>query len=218
VSGFASAGGVAVTGVLEKNVSVLNIIPARRGVAFEVRAGQKLKLVNTHGSQVLDTWAFNPRDMAEYMSMEHTRSATSKITPGVGDTYVSNLFTPMLTVLEDTSPGLHDTLMCCCSRKTYERLKVEGYHDNCNDNFVAALATVGRRPNFTPGPLNLFMNFPVSGTGAITREPPVSKPGDYILLEAKHDVLVVISACPQDIQPVNGLGRMPTDAAYQISD
>lgn len=218
MSGQLSAGGAGIARTLENELSELQIIPARKGVAFEVRAGQRLKLVNVHGSQVLDTWAFNPRDMSEYMSMEHTRSAASKITPGVGDTYVSNLFTPMLTVLEDTSPGVHDTLMCCCSRKTYERLRFEGYHDNCNDNFVAALASVGRKPSFTPGPLNLFMNFPVSGTGAITREPPVSKPGDYILFGAKSDVLVVISACPQDIQPVNGLGRMPTEAAYQISD
>jgi uncharacterized protein len=193
-----------------------SVIPARKGVAFEVRSGQKLRIVNTHGSQVLDTWAFNLHDMGEYMSMEHTRSATSRIIPTVGDTYVSTLFTPMLTVLEDTSPGVHDTLMCCCSRKTYERLKVSGYHDNCNDNFHAALASTGRKLPFTPGPLNLFMNFPVSGEGVITREPPVSKPGDHVLFEARCDLLMVISACPQDIQTVNGIGKQPTDAAFQI--
>jgi uncharacterized protein YcgI (DUF1989 family) len=193
-----------------------NTIPARRGIAVKLRRGQKLRVINTHGSQVLDTWAFMAEDMEEYMSMEHTRSATSKIIPAVGDTYVSNLFTPMLTVLEDTSPGIHDTLMCCCSRKTYERLKFEGYHDNCNDNFHAALASAGKRAPFTPGPLNLFMNFPFSAQGAITREPPVSKPGDHILFDVMADILVVFSACPQDIQTVNGVGKMPTDAHYEI--
>jgi uncharacterized protein YcgI (DUF1989 family) len=194
------------------------VIPARRGIAFHVRRGQRLKIINTYGSQVLDTWAFMANDMSEYMSMEHTRSATSKITPVVGDTYISNVFTPMLTLLEDTSPGAHDTLMCCCSRRTYERLKFEGYHDNCNDNFHAALNKVGRESPFTPGPLNLFMNFPVSSKGAITREPPVSKAGDYVLFDVKADLLMVFSACPQDIQTVNGLGKMPTDAAYEILD
>ncbi|TGS87953.1 urea carboxylase-associated family protein [Mesorhizobium sp. M3A.F.Ca.ET.174.01.1.1] len=192
------------------------MIPARRGIAFEVPRGSKLRIINTYGSQVLDTWAFAANDMKEYMSMEHTRSATSRIIPGVGDTYVSNLFTPMLTVIEDTSPGIHDTLMCCCSKKTYERLKHEGYHDNCNDNFHAALAAVGKQSSFTPGPLNLFMNFPVSAAGLITREPPVSRPGDFVLFDVKTDLLMVLSACPQDIQTVNGIGKMPTDAAYQI--
>lgn len=192
------------------------VIPARKGVAFEVRRGSRLKIINTHGSQVLDTWAFALDDMKEYMSMEHTRSATSRIIPAPGDTYVSNQFTPMLTVIEDTSPGIHDTLMCCCSRKTYERLKYEGYHDNCNDNFHAALAGVGRQSAFTPGPLNLFMNFPVSGAGVITRQPPVSRPGDHVLFDVKADLLMVVSACPQDIQTVNGVGKMPTDAAFQI--
>ncbi|MES0110072.1 urea carboxylase-associated family protein [Mesorhizobium sp. M0013] len=196
--------------------SETRIIPARTGVAFEVRSGSRLKIINTYGSQVLDTWAFAATDMDEYMSMEHTRSATSRIIPGVGDTYVSNRFTPMLSVVEDTSPGVHDTLMCCCSRKTYERLKFQGYHDNCNDNFQSALASVGKHSPFTPGPLNLFMNFPVSAEGVITREPPVSKPGDYVLFDVQTDLLMVISACPQDIQTVNGAGKMPTDAAFQI--
>ena len=60
------------------------------------------------------------------------------------------------------------------------------------------------------------MNFPVSATGVITREPPISQPGDYVMFDVKADLLMVISACPQDIQTVNGLGKMPTDAAYQI--
>jgi len=193
-----------------------NIIPARRGIAIALRAGQKFKVSNPYGSQVLDTWAFMAGDMTEYMSMEHTRSATSRIIPGVGDTYVSNSFAPMLTLIEDTSPGVHDTLMCCCSAKTYERLKFKGYHDNCHDNFHAALASVGQSSPFTPGPLNLFMNFPVSAEGIITRQPPASRPGDHVLFSVEADLLVIISACPQDIQTVNGLGKMPTDAAYEI--
>jgi uncharacterized protein YcgI (DUF1989 family) len=193
-------------------------IPARRGIAFEVRKNQKVKIINTHGSQVLDTWAFDLSDMNNYMSMEHSRSATSRIIPQVGDTYVSITFTPMLKILADTSPGVHDTLMCCCSKRTYERLNVKGYHDNCQDNFHSALAGVGRSFPVTPGPLNLFMNFPFSSEGKITREPPASKPGDYILFEAQTDLLMVISACPQDITSVNGIGKQPTDAAYQVLD
>ena len=37
--------------------SVLVKIPARRGAATHLRKGQKVKIVNTHGSQVVDFWA-----------------------------------------------------------------------------------------------------------------------------------------------------------------
>ena len=191
-------------------------IPARRGIAFELRKGQKLKIVNTYGSQVLDLWAFSLSDRDDYMSMEHTRSALSKLTPQVGDTLVSVDFRPMLTLVEDTSPGIHDTLMCCCSQTIYKRLGCVDYHDNCRDNFYAALKSVGWSYPITPGPFNLFTNFPVSPEGKITRMPPVSKPGDYVLFAAETDLLTVISACPQDITPINGLDRQTRDCGYQI--
>ena len=37
-------------------------IPARRGKAHAVEAGQSIKLINTHGQQVVDTWAYNAHD------------------------------------------------------------------------------------------------------------------------------------------------------------
>ena len=36
----------------------METIPARRGKAAYVRQGQSIRIVNTHGSQVVDTWAF----------------------------------------------------------------------------------------------------------------------------------------------------------------
>src|SRR4051812_17847277 len=173
------------------------IIPARRGIAIPVSRGQSLKVINVHGSQVLDTWAFAAENVYEYMSMEHTRAINNRLVPRIGERYVSATFLPMFTVLEDTSPGVHDTLMCCCSAKSYERLNHRGYHDNCRDNFQAALSAAGKTLPFVPGPLNLFMNFPISREGTISRDPPVSRPGDYILFKAEMDLLVVMSACPQ---------------------
>ena len=48
----------------------LNIVPPRRGQAVKLSCGQALKIVNTHGTQVVDTWCFNADDMKEFMSME----------------------------------------------------------------------------------------------------------------------------------------------------
>ncbi len=49
-------------------------IPARRGKAAFVAAGQTVTVINTHGEQVVDTWAFNRADLGEFMSNEHTRA------------------------------------------------------------------------------------------------------------------------------------------------
>ncbi|MBV9814163.1 MAG: DUF1989 domain-containing protein, partial [Alphaproteobacteria bacterium] len=50
-------------------------IPARQGKAVRLRKGQRVKIINTKGQQVVDTWAFNADDLRELMSMEHSRVA-----------------------------------------------------------------------------------------------------------------------------------------------
>ena len=64
-------------------------IPARQGKAARVAKGQTVKVINTRGQQVVDTWAFNADDLREFMSMEHSRVAIGRIIPGVGDTLVT---------------------------------------------------------------------------------------------------------------------------------
>lgn len=119
--------------------------PARRGKATHLAQGQHIKVINTHGQQVVDTWAFNAAEMIEFMSMEHTRTAIGKIIPKVGDSLVTNRRRPILTLVEDTSPGIYDTLVAACDRYRYELLGFKE-HDNCTNNLVAALAELGLTP------------------------------------------------------------------------
>ncbi len=116
------------------------VIPARGGKACFVRAGQSLKVIKTHGQQVVDTWAFNAADLSEFMSMEHSRTALTKILAVVGDSMVTNRRRPILTLVEDTTAGLHDTLLAACDRYRYELLGCVGYHANCTDNLAAAMS------------------------------------------------------------------------------
>ena len=46
-------------------------IPARGGKAAKVAKGQAIKIINEHGHQVVDTWAFNAADISEFLSNEH---------------------------------------------------------------------------------------------------------------------------------------------------
>jgi uncharacterized protein YcgI (DUF1989 family) len=191
-------------------------VEARRGKALILQRGQGVRVINSFGQQVVDTWALVRRDLREHMSMEHTRAALGRIMPKVGDQLVTNHRRPILTVLADTSPGVHDTLIAACDRYRYELLGCKEYHDNCTDNLAAALAELGLTPAETPSPLNLFMNIPVASNGSISFDPPVCRAGDYVDLRAEIDCVVAFSACPQDIVPINGTACTPTAFDYAI--
>jgi hypothetical protein len=187
-------------------------IPARRGKAVLLKQGQHIRVINTHGQQVIDTWAFNNADLTECMSMEHTRVAVCRIMVRVGESLVTNRRRPILHLVEDTSPGVHDTLIAACDRYRYALLGCPTYHDNCTDNLAAALAELGLTAPETPSPWNLFMHIPVRPDGSLSFEPPVCKPGDAVLLRAEMDCVIAFSACPQDLVPINGLACTPTEA------
>ena len=191
-------------------------IPARRGKAAFVARGQSVRVINTHGQQVVDTWAFRRDDLTEFMSMEHSRTALGRIMPVIGQSMVTNRRRPILTLSEDISGGIHDTLLAACDRYRYELLGCEEYHDNCTDNLAAALAELGLRPPETPSPWNLFMNIPVGPDGSVSFEPPVSRPGNHVTLLAEMDCVVAFSACPQDIVPINGVDCVSTEAHFQV--
>ena len=201
--------------------SSLVTIPARGGKAAFLEAGQRIRVINTHGQQVVDTWAFNWADLEEFMSMEHSRTFLSRIMARVGDSMATNRRRPILTLVEDTTvegdtAGIHDTLLAACDRYRYELLGCEGYHDNCTDNLAAALAELGLTRPETPSPWNLFMNIPVAADGSVAFVAPVSKPGDYVTLRAEMDCVVAFSACPQDVVPINGVNCTPTEAHFQV--
>lgn len=198
------------------NDSELTCRLARTGKAIALDRGQSIEIVNTRGSQVIDTWAFNRSDSYEYMSMEHTRSFNSRVCPKAGDAMVSNRRRAILTLTEDTSPGVHDTVLCACNRYIYEELGCVGHHRNGEDNLHEALSEQNIEIAFTPAPLNLFMNTPIVDDGAIERHPPTSSPGDHVTLRAEMDLLLVLSACPHDISPINGAERMPMDVHFRI--
>ena len=192
-------------------------IPARRGKAAFVQAGQVVEVINTHGEQVVDTWAFSRNDLGEFLSNEHTRAHTLHMTPRPGDILRSNRRRPILTLIEDTSGGVHDTLIAACDSHRYAFLGVEGHHDNCQENLFAAMAELGLTPPEVPSPLNLFMNIPWTPAGDLAFAPPLRPiPGGLVRLRAEMDIVVAFSACPQDILPINGKAAKPVEAHFSI--
>ena len=191
-------------------------IPACTGVAARLKKGQTLKVINTHGQQVVDFWAFSAKDVREFMSMEHTRPNIRRLVPTPGDPLVSNHRRTMLKVVKDTTPGVHDTTVAACCPNRYRQLGVTGYHKSCQENLHLALKKLRRVPSEVPCPFNLFQNSQYDRGGELTFTSPTSKAGQFISFKAEMDCIVVFSACPQDIIPVNGENCTPTEAHFAV--
>jgi uncharacterized protein YcgI (DUF1989 family) len=186
------------------------------GKAIPLRKGMAIKLVNTFGGQVVDTWALNRLDTSEYLSVEHTRRMLYRLFPEKGDTLYSNRRTPMLVLEDDTSPGLHDMLLACCDKWLYKSYGCPPGHANCRDNYLNALFDAGFDGHLVPNPLNLWMNIPVSENKTIALATPLSKAGDFVVLRALIDTVVVFSACPMDVTPINGADKTPKPVHYEV--
>ena len=80
-------------------------------------------------------------------------------------------------------------------------------HRSCTDNFADALREFGLKLEdvYSPSVLNAFANVYLDpkGDGTIRIEPPRSEKGDYIEFLAEMDVLVAVSACPDDRSAMN---------------
>jgi uncharacterized protein YcgI (DUF1989 family) len=195
---------------------MLHEIPARSSKAIPLAKGQAVRLVNTHGSQVVDTWALNRRDTSEFLSVEHTRRMLYRLFPEKGDALYSNRRTKLLLLEEDTSPGRHDMLLAACDKWLYQHYGCPPGHANCRDNYLAALFEAGFDAHLVPNPLNLWMNIPVSDDKMIALAMPLSKPGDEVVLRALTEIVVVFSACPMDVTPINGADKTPRPVHYEI--
>ncbi len=170
----------------------------------KVAAGDRIRVTAIEGPQVADFWAFHADDMSVFLSAEHTRSTLEKLMPEIGDSLYSNFRYPILTVLEDTSPGTHDMLMSACDPRRYEILGHVGYHRSCKENFFLAMEEAGTKAPELPSPFNIFQNVSITNGNNIAIVPPEVKAGQYLEMKAESDLLIVISACPMDIADTNG--------------
>ncbi len=175
---------------------MVNIIPPRSGAAFELRLGERLKVIDPQGEQVADMVAFNRDDTAEAISNGRTFDYLSKLLIGRGDPVYSNRSRVMFDILEDTV-GRHDFLLTPCSADTFRIIYGHVHpHRGCLGNLAEALAPFGIETDAIPTAFNVFMNVPIDGrTGELSVQPPLSRAGDHIVIEARMDLVIGLTAC-----------------------
>jgi uncharacterized protein len=178
----------------------LNIIPPLSGVSFLLKKGQRLRVVDIEGEQVSDFICFNAADKGEVLSSGRTIDYTETIFLTKGHSFYSNRSNVMFEMTEDTV-GRHDFLLTPCSADTFRIIYGhEQPHRGCFGNLCAALKEYGIGPDQIPISFNIFMHVTVDAeTGKVAVLAPKSKAGDHIVLEARMDLIVGLTACSAEM-------------------
>jgi uncharacterized protein YcgI (DUF1989 family) len=179
------------------------VIPPQSGRAFRVKRGDRIRIIDVKGQQVADLFAFSTEGGLDWLSTSQTRDIAERLFPEIGGIFYSAKAVPMLTFLENGSPGPHDMLFPACDAGLYERAGLPG-HPNCRDNLMKALRGEGIELPFAPDPVDFFQNSLPQQDGRLDVLASVNPPGGYVILQAERDLLLVITACSVDFHPTNG--------------
>jgi aminomethyltransferase len=192
-----------------------------RGTArsYELRKGEVVQIIDVDGQQCSDFQACRLQGLdlgAElFIDGNATRSLLRRAfpLPGLLDKFFDADLVPLLQVMQDTC-GRHDTFGLACHARGYQELGFPG-HVNCSDNISDALASWNVKRRRAWPAINFFWNTWLDSTHNIQTEESYSRPGDYVAMAALDDLLCVSTACPDDIDPINGWN--PTDIHVRIS-
>lgn len=179
-------------------------IPPQSGTSLILQQGQTLRITDPGGEQVCDLMAFARDDIAHWLSSGRTIDYTERIYLTTGDLLYSNRSVPMLKITRD-DVGRHDFLLTPCSPQTFELLYEDAPkdHPSCFANLVKHLAPYGISPDAIPTTFNIFMRVELDARGHISVEPPLSKPGDVLEVEAMMDLIIGLTSCSAE-QSNNG--------------
>ncbi len=193
-------------------------IDGATAIAYHVKAGQYLQLLNVEGSQCADFLAFAGTDFREELDGVTTRTLNGRAMPqaGLHGRYFSQEMAPLVEVIQDTC-GRHDSFLLACTDTYYEDAGYPG-HASCTTNFNFNLAPSAIRARKGWPAVNFFYNTTLSEDGAIIGGESWARPGDYVLLRACRDLLCATSSCADDIDPANGWNPTPIHVRVYDAD
>jgi urea carboxylase-associated protein 1 len=181
----------------------------------EIKAGQTLRILDLEGNQAADTLFYSAADPSERYSAMDTIREQGNLYLTVGSQLRSNLNNVMLEISADTC-GRHDTLggACATESNTVRYALEKRCMHACRDSWMLALAEhehLGISKRDISHNINFFMNVPVTADGGLTFADGISAPGKYVEMQAKMDIIVLISNCPQLNNPCNAYNPTPIE-------
>jgi aminomethyltransferase len=177
-------------------------------LAYEVRAGEYIQVIDVQGRQCSDFLAFHrsklDRGLERGLDGVTTRTlmGTAYPAPGLFGKFYDVDMDPLVEVVRDTV-GRHDTFALACTPKYYEDMGYPG-HISCTENFNWQVTPYGIAERRGWEALNFFYNTSFDANNVLGFDEPWSRPGDYVLLRAMTDLVCASTACPDDIDPANG--------------
>jgi uncharacterized protein YcgI (DUF1989 family) len=188
------------------------------GKAFELLAGQVMRIEQIEGNQCVDFNCFNLHDYKEFMHCGRTRTLH-----GINPTEGSFMWSAppreraMAYILRDTV-GANDVMFPRCSANLYESVYGLAVHTNCHDIQSEAQREYGLTPDDVHDSFNLFMSTGVREDGGIYVRRQDSRPGDHIEILALFDLLAVPNICGADIMKTSNFSIKPVKVMiYQAS-
>jgi urea carboxylase-associated protein 1 len=185
-------------------------IEAGDGALVEVPAGGRLRIVDLHGNQAVDTLLYDAHDIANRYSAFDTIRDQQAVFLTTGARLLSTRLDELAVISDDTC-GRHDTIGGACSQESNVIRYGEAtrHQHACRQTFLRYGAQAGIGQRQLGHNLNFFMNVPVDPDGNLKFDDGLSAPGKYVELTASRDLLVLISNCPQLNNPCNGWNPTP---------
>lgn len=193
-------------------------IPGYQGRGVRIGKNINFRVIDVEGCQIADMFVISADDHSEYFSPALTKQVIFRTVAKPGDHIYSNRRRPMLTFLEDKSPGPHDMSFAPCDPGFYLDLGGDESHPNCRDNFHSAMDELGLKIDPPPDPFNLFQNTVPKADGDFDVGETLSKAGDYVEFRTEMDIILVLTACSVDlpVEGIHALGGKSTPLQLQI--
>ncbi|WP_112249197.1 urea amidolyase associated protein UAAP2 [Kribbella monticola] len=196
------------TTILESTLDTT--IAAGDGALIAVPAGGRLRIVDLHGNQAVDTLLYDAHDLDNRYSAFDTVREQRAVFLTTGSRLLSTRLDELAVITGDTC-GRHDTIGGACSQESNVIRYGEAtrHQHACRQTFLRYGAQAGIGQRNLGHNLNFFMNVPVDPGGNLSFADGLSAPGKYVELTASRDLLVLISNCPQLNNPCNGWNPTP---------
>jgi hypothetical protein len=183
-------------------------LPRNTGLAFDVKAGQSVRITS---QTIIDFVCFNRANLRERFDQARTKANQRKVFISNGDALISKLNNTMMIITEDTfTEGHHDLQEGMCSRKRHELAAAKGIWEitygrplsempprGCTENLGGVLEPYGIAVEDVPSPFNIFQHMIIRPDGVLEHSHIRPKPpGASVTLRAEMDLLAALSTCP----------------------
>ena len=178
--------------------------------------GEALRIVNTDGRSCVGLLAWSSVDTSERLNHADTIKVQWAASLRKGRVILSDMGRVLFSIVEDTTGGVHDTLMGGSTAATNEARYHATTLRNTRDNFILAAGKLGLDRRDVHPCISFFAPVNVEDGGRFIWNDARRGAGDFIDLRAEMDLLVALSNCPHPLDPSSTYAPGPADVVrYQ---